>query len=258
MAAHLTPAHILIHATKGLDIAGIPIANLAMVNISRKNIHTMSEVIRQETSVIRVGCLAGPNLYREILDKQPAASVIASEYDEVIKAGSDVLGSRLFYVFGSYDLVGAEMAGALKNIIALGSGMLAGKGLGKNLEAMLITRGLREMIELGRSVGATSRSFLGTAGIGDLIATATSTKSRNFSFGYRLGKGEKLQEIMQSMDEVVEGVRTVRIANQLAKHYHLRLPIINMIYSVVYDHLDLEKAIQFLMRYPYLPDVDFV
>ncbi|MGB5024952.1 MAG: NAD(P)H-dependent glycerol-3-phosphate dehydrogenase, partial [Saprospiraceae bacterium] len=87
---------------------------------------------------------------------------------------------------------------------------------------------------------------------------ATSTKSRNFSFGYRLGKGEKLQEIMQSMDEVVEGVRTVRIANQLAKHYHLRLPIINMIYSVVYDHLDLEKAIQFLMRYPYLPDVDFV
>ena len=136
--------------------------------------------------------------------------------------------------------------------------MLAGKGLGKNLEAMLITRGLREMIELGRSVGATSRSFLGTTGIGDLIATATSTKSRNFSFGYRLGKGETLQEIIQSVDEVVEGVRTVRIANQLAKHYHLRLPIINMIYSVVYDQLDLEKAIQFLMRYPYLPDVDFV
>ncbi len=258
MAHYLTPAHILIHATKGLDIAGIPIANLAMVNISRKNIHTMSEVIRQETSVIRVGCLAGPNLYREILDKQPAASVIASEYDEVIKAGTEVLASRMFYVFGSYDLVGAEMAGALKNIIALGSGMLAGKGLGKNLEAMLITRGLREMIELGRSVGATSRSFLGTAGIGDLIATATSTKSRNFSFGYRLGKGEKLQDIINSMDEVVEGVRTVRIANQLAKHYHLRLPIINMIYSVVYDQLDLEKAIQFLMRYPYLQDVDFI
>ncbi|HEX5624476.1 MAG TPA: NAD(P)H-dependent glycerol-3-phosphate dehydrogenase [Saprospiraceae bacterium] len=258
MAPLLTPAHILIHATKGLDIAGIPMAQLNKVNISRKNIHTMSEVIRQETSVVRVGCLAGPNLYREILDKQPAASVIASEFDEVIKAGSEVLSSRHFYVFGSYDLMGAEMAGALKNIIAMGSGMLSGKGLGKNLEAMLITRGLREMIEIGRSVGATSRSFLGTAGIGDLIATATSNKSRNFMFGYRLGKGEKMQDIVDSMDEVVEGVRTVRIANQLAKHYHLRVPIINMIYSVVFDNLDLEKAIQFLMRYPYLPDVDFI
>ena len=161
-------------------------------------------------------------------------------------------------MFGSYDLLGAEMAGALKNIIALGSGMLAGKGLGKNLEAMLITRGLREMIELGKSVGATSRSFLGTAGIGDLIATATSNKSRNFSFGYRLGKGEQMNDIMSSVDEVVEGVRTVRIANQLAKHYHLRLPIINMIYSVVFEKLELEKAIQFLMRYPNLPDVDFI
>ncbi|MBK8486022.1 MAG: NAD(P)-dependent glycerol-3-phosphate dehydrogenase [Saprospiraceae bacterium] len=258
MSAYLTPAHMLIHATKGLDVAGIPLSQIATVNISRKNIHTMSEVIRQETSVLRVGCLAGPNLYREILDKQPAASVIASEYDEVIKAGSDVLTSRMFYVFGSYDLLGAEMAGALKNIIALGSGMLAGKGLGKNLEAMLITRGLREMIELGRSVGATSRSFLGTAGIGDLIATATSSKSRNFNFGFRLGQGENMNEIIHSLDEVVEGVRTVRIANQLAKHYHLRIPIINMIYSVVFDKLDLEKAIQYLMRYPYLPDVDFI
>lgn len=258
MAPFLSPAHILIHATKGLDIAGIRLSDLVKVNISRKNIHTMSEVIRQETSVIRVGCLAGPNLYREILDKQPAASVIASEYDEVIKAGSDVLTSRLFFVFGSYDLVGAEMAGALKNIIALGSGMLAGKGLGKNLEAMLITRGLREMIELGRSVGATAHSFLGTAGIGDLIATATSSKSRNFNFGFRLGKGEHMKDIIASMDEVVEGVRTVRIANQLAKHYHLRLPIINMIYSVVFEKLELEKAIQFLMRYPYSPDVDFI
>lgn len=218
----------------------------------------MSEVIRQETSVLRMGCLAGPNLYKEIMAKQPAASVIASEYDEVIKAGSDLLSSRYFFVFGSYDLLGAEMAGALKNIIALGSGMLAGKGLGKNLEAMIITRGLREMIELGRSVGASSRSFLGTAGIGDLIATATSPKSRNFSFGYRLGQGENMKDIINSVDEVVEGVRTVRIANQLAKNYHLRVPIINMIYSVVYDGLEIEKAIRLLMRYPQLPDVDFI
>lgn len=258
MSPHLTPAHILIHGTKGLDVAGIRMSELPQVNISRKNVHTMSEVIRQETSVLRVGCLAGPNLYKEIMARQPAASVIASEYDEVIKTGSEVLASRYFFVFGSYDLLGAEMAGALKNIIALGAGMLAGKGMGKNLEALLITRGLREMIELGKAVGSSSRSFLGTAGIGDLIATATSAKSRNYQFGSRLAQGEKMKEIIGSMDEVVEGVRTVRIANQLAKHYHLRVPIINLIYSVVYERLSVEKAIQFLMRYPYQPDVDFI
>jgi glycerol-3-phosphate dehydrogenase (NAD(P)+) len=109
MSPHLTPAHILIHGTKGLDVAGIRMSELPQVNISRKNVHTMSEVIRQETSVLRVGCLAGPNLYKEIMARQPAASVIASEYDEVIKTGSEVLASRYFFVFGSYDLLGAEM-----------------------------------------------------------------------------------------------------------------------------------------------------
>ncbi|HQX44602.1 MAG TPA: NAD(P)H-dependent glycerol-3-phosphate dehydrogenase, partial [Saprospiraceae bacterium] len=258
MSPFLTPGHILIHGTKGLDLSDLPLNEIRHIKISRKQIHTMSEVIRQETPVLRIGCLAGPNLYREILDGQPTACVIASEYDEVIKAGSEYLASKIFYVFGSYDLVGAEMAGALKNIIALASGMLAGKGMGKNIQAMLITRGLREMIEIGRAVGATHRSFLGTAGIGDLIATATSEKSRNFTFGFRFSQGESMQEIISSMDEIVEGVRTVQIAHQLAKYYQIRVPIIQMIYSVLFDQMELEKAIQYLMRYPYLPDVDFL
>ncbi len=258
LAKHLNPAHILIHGTKGLDISDVPIAKLSEVKISRKNIHTMSEVIKEESSVLRIGCLAGPNLYKEILEGQPTACVIASEYDEVIKAGSEALASKQFFVFGSHDILGAEMAGALKNIIALGSGILSGKGLGKNIQAMLITRGLREMIELGRAVGSDSKSFLGTAGIGDLIATATSEKSRNFGFGYRLGQGETKEEILASMDEVVEGLRTVRIAEELSKFYQVRTPIVHMIYSVVYERLNVDKAIQFLMRYPYLPDVDFI
>ncbi len=258
LSPFLNPGHILIHGTKGLDISGIQLKDLNMTRISRSDIHTMSEVIRQETCVTRVGCLAGPNLYKEILQGQPTACVIASEFDEVIKVGSEYLASKYFYVFGSYDLVGAEMAGALKNIIALASGMLSGKGMGKNIQAMLITRGLREMIELGKAMGATHRSFLGTAGIGDLIATATSESSRNFNFGYRYSKGETLEAIISSQDEVVEGLRTVRIAHQLAKYYQIRLPIIQMIYSVLFEGIELEKAIQFLMRYPYQPDVDFI
>lgn len=258
MAPYLTPEHILIHGTKGLDISGVPIDDLMKVNLSSKHIYTMSTVIKQETSVIRIGCLAGPNLYKEILEGQPTACVIASEFDEVIKIGSEYLSSRFFFVFGSYDMVGAEMAGALKNIIAVASGMLEGRGLGKNIQAMLITRGLRELIELGRAVGATHRSFLGTAGIGDLIATATSNKSRNFTFGYRYAKGEKMDDIIKDMQEIVEGVRTVRIAHQLARYHHIRVPIINMIYSVLFEEMDVNKAIEFLMRYPYLPDVDFI
>lgn len=258
LSPFLNPGHILIHGTKGLDLSKINIKELASMSISRKDIHTMSEVMRQETCVSRVGCLAGPNLYKEILQGQPTACVIASEFDEVIKVGSEYLASKYFFVFGSYDLVGAEMAGALKNIIALAAGMLFGKGLGKNIQAMLITRGLREMIELGRAMGATHRSFLGTAGIGDLIATATSENSRNFQFGYRFSKGESLDQIISSMDETVEGLRTTRIAYQLAKNYQIRVPIIQMIFSVLFEGIELEKAIQFLMRYPYLPDVDFI
>ncbi|MBK9272413.1 MAG: NAD(P)-dependent glycerol-3-phosphate dehydrogenase [Saprospiraceae bacterium] len=258
LGPHLNPGHILIHGTKGLDLSKINIKDLAKINISRKDIHTMSEVIRQESCVSRVGCLAGPNLYKEILQGQPTACVIASEFDEVIKVGSEYLSSKYFFVFGSYDLVGAEMAGALKNIIALAAGMLFGKGLGKNIQAMLITRGLREMIELGRAMGATHRSFLGTAGIGDLIATATSENSRNFQFGFRFSKGETMEQIISSMDETIEGLRTTRIAHQLAKNYQIRVPIIQMIYSVLFEGIELEKAIQFLMRYPYLPDVDFI
>ncbi|HUN16328.1 MAG TPA: NAD(P)H-dependent glycerol-3-phosphate dehydrogenase [Saprospiraceae bacterium] len=258
MSEFLTPAHILIHGTKGLDLTGIQLSNIEEKDISRSNIHTMSEVIREESSVLRVGCLSGPNLSKEILEGQPTACVIASEYDEVIQAGQESLASRYFFVFGSYDLIGAEMAGALKNIIALGSGMLAGRGLGKNIQAMLITRGLREMIEIGKAVGATHRSFLGTAGIGDLIATATSDKSRNYSFGIQLASGIKREDILKSMDEVVEGVRTVKIAYGLSKYYHLRTPIISMIYNVVFDNLSVDKAIHYLMRYPFLPDVDFI
>src|SRR5699024_6832868 len=105
------------------------------------------------TSVRRVGCLAGPNLAAEILEGYPTATVIASHYDEVIKTTQQVLDSEKFFVFGSHDIIGAELAGALKNIIALGSGILGGRGMGKNIEAMLITRGLREMIYFGRAMG---------------------------------------------------------------------------------------------------------
>lgn len=255
----LRPYHILIHGTKGFDVHGLNVHQPEEeVALRREHVSTMSEVILQESSVVRVGCLSGPNLATEIMEGQPTATVIGSKFKEVIQSGQEVLSSRHFHVFGSHDILGAELAGALKNIIAIGSGILRGKGMGKNMQAMLITRGLTEMIYYGNAMGATPKAFVGTAGIGDLVATATSKNSRNFTFGYRLGKGEKREAILADMPETPEGVGTLRIARQLANYYKLRVPITQMIYNIVFKDYDIDKAIDFLMTYPYDVDVDFI
>jgi glycerol-3-phosphate dehydrogenase (NAD(P)+) len=257
MTKFLKPSHVIIHGTKGLDTSLISDEELAAGKFDRREICSMSEVITQESTVLRVGCLSGPNLSKEILNGLPAAAVIASEFDEVIKVGQDIFSSKKFAVFGSYDLKGAEIAGTYKNIIAVASGIANGLGLGKNMEALLITRGLSEMIEFGTSLGLSGQAFFGAAGIGDLIATATSNNSRNFSFGVRFANGESREEIIQSSSEVVEGVRTLKIIYHLGKHYHIPLPITNLLYRVIYEDFDVKKAIEILMSIPNAPDVDF-
>ncbi|HQW13035.1 MAG TPA: NAD(P)H-dependent glycerol-3-phosphate dehydrogenase [Saprospiraceae bacterium] len=260
ISPHLSPRHILIHGTKGFDvIKQDPILMDDHISgLSRQNIRTMSEVILEETNVLRVGALAGPNLYKEIMEGQYAATVIASKFDEVIKIGQRVLDGPRFAVFGSYEILGAELSGALKNIIALCTGMLNGLGMGKNIEALLITRGLRELIYIGKAMNVPTRAFLGTSGIGDLIATATSSSSRNYAFGQRLAKGESVDTISTSMSGVAEGVRVLRITNELIKHYEVNAPIITLLHKVVFEGYDIYKAIDFLMRYPYVQDVDFI
>lgn len=252
----LRPYHILIHGTKGFDVSYGPYDDPAALN--RNNIHTMSAVIRQESVVVRIGCLSGPNLAREIMDGQPTATVIASHFNEVIEKGQQVLGSPHFAVFGSHEILGAELAGALKNAIAIGSGILHGMGMGKNIQALLITRGLMEMISFGRALGSSPKPFLGTAGIGDLICTATSTNSRNFTFGRRLGAGESIETIKATMPELAEGVRTIEIAHRLSEQLDLQTPITSMLYRALYENFPLERALELLMRYPYHVDVDFI
>ncbi len=254
----LRPYHLLIHGTKGFDVKKLSEEDLREGKITRENVRTMSEVIREESSVVRIGCLSGPNLASEIFDGQPTATVIASKFDEVVSLGKRALSSRFFQVFGTYEIQGAELAGALKNIIAIGSGILGGLGMGKNIQALLITRGLMEMINFGKAFGSSPKPFVGTAGIGDLVCTATSMSSRNYTFGYRLGKGELKDEILASMPEVAEGVRTLKIAKHLADHLKLHVPITQMLYRAVHEGLDMRQAIEYLMRYPYYVDVDFI
>lgn len=259
LGPHLRPSHVLIHATKGFDVVDAPLSGeIEGMPLKRENVCTMSEVILQESSVVRVGCLSGPNLASEIQEGQPTATVIGSRFDEVIQMGRKTLSGPSFHVFGTSDILGAELAGAFKNIIAIGSGILRGVGLGKNMQAMLINRGLIEMIYFGKAMGATPKAFLGTAGMGDLVATATSKNSRNFTFGYRLGSGETKTEIENSMPELAEGVRTLYIAHQLANYYKLRVPITQMLFQIVFHGLDVRRAIDYLINFPYDVDVDFL
>jgi glycerol-3-phosphate dehydrogenase (NAD(P)+) len=251
---HLRPSHLIIHGTKGLDWSLAP----AGQTIESKYIRTMSQVIEEETVVCRIGCLSGPNLSSEIREGQPAATLISSHFNEVIKAGQHALRSSRFLVYGNYDVLGAELAGALKNIIALAAGIVGGRDFGKNLWALLITRGLSEMIHVGKAMGADVKAFLGIAGIGDLVATASSTNSRNYQVGFRIAKGEKLSEVLASMTEVAEGVRTLEIVKTLSNALKVSTPIVEILYRVFYRDMDVDRAIRFLMEYNYAVDVDYL
>ncbi|UII29396.1 NAD(P)-dependent glycerol-3-phosphate dehydrogenase [Fulvivirga maritima] len=259
LSPYLHPYHILIHGTKGLDISlpkGETIDSVKELN--RENIKTMSEVIMDESVVIRVGCLAGPNLAKEMAKAQPAATVVASHYGEVIKEGERLLRNDRFQVYGNNDLIGIELAGVLKNIIAIASGALSGLGLGENAKGLLISRGMVEMIHLGKIMGGDVHAFLGVAGIGDLVATCNSTLSRNYTVGYRLAQGESLDQIIATMEEVAEGVNTVRIAKKMVESANKRAPITEALYDVLFGDLTVDKALQMLMRYPYNVDIDFI
>ncbi|NNC94668.1 MAG: NAD(P)-dependent glycerol-3-phosphate dehydrogenase [Chitinophagales bacterium] len=255
LSPFLKPYHLLIHGTKGIDI---PFPDDIDHEVDRSKVKTMSEVIREETNVVRIGCLAGPNLATEIKDKQPAATVVASKFDEVIVSCKSLLRTPNFQIYGNEDLLGVEWAGILKNAIAIAAGILVGVGYGDNAKALLLTRGMGEMIYLGNALGADAKAFLGLAGIGDLIATCNSKHSRNFTVGYRIAQGEQLEKIIDDMDEVAEGVKTVKVAKLLSDHYEVPAPITQTLYRILFSGLSVEKGIKFLMRYPAEIDADYV
>lgn len=259
LSPHLHPYHILIHGTKGLDIT-LPEGQTmeSILTLNRSQVKTMSEVIREESVVIRVGCLAGPNLSKELAANQPGATVIASPFNEVISLGKRLLRNERFQVYGNNELIGVELAGVLKNIIAIASGALSGMGYGENARGLLISRGVVEMIHVGRALGGNVKAFLGVAGIGDLVTTSNSTLSRNFQVGYKLAQGMTLIEILKSMNEIAEGINAVRIIKKCADHYELRAPITSTLYKVLFEDLTVKQAISYLMRYPLNVDIDFL
>ncbi len=229
---HVTGDQILISATKGLEAARLT---------------RMSEVLREETCVRKVGALSGPNLAAEVLAEQPSACVVASRFEEVIEKAERMLAGPRFRIYGNFDVVGVEIAGALKNIIAIAAGVSHGLGFGANTLAMLMTRGLAEISRFGEALGAEPMTFLGLAGVGDLIATCTSELSRNHTVGRRLAQGLKLADIQKEMHMVAEGVFTTQAAHQHARRLGVDMPICEGVYKALFEGAAIESVLQNLM-----------
>lgn len=253
LAPFLTPQHILIHGTKGLHLT-----TEISSSIRKEDLLTMTQVIEKVTGIQHTGCLAGPNLAREIAEGKPAATVVASSSQEVLDIGQQLLRSSNFQVLWSDDVYGVELCGVIKNIMAIASGALSGFELGENAKALLVNRAMVEMIHIGTHMGAGLKAFLGVAGIGDLMATCNSPKSRNFTVGYRLAKGELPQHILHNMEETAEGVNTTRLIYHLSEHYNWKTPITKLVYKVLFDDFPIQNAMALLMKLPVREDIDFI
>jgi glycerol-3-phosphate dehydrogenase (NAD(P)+) len=191
--------------------------------------------------------LTGPNLAKEILVGDAAASVIAIGDDTIAEALQDIFANDLFRVYTNPDVIGCEVAGALKNVMAIASGMADGLGTGDNTRAAVITRGLAELTRLGCAMGGRQQTFAGLAGMGDLIATCVSPQSRNRYVGEQLGKGRKIDEIIEEMRMVAEGVKTSKVVMELGEEYGVDLPIAGSVYSVVHEGAPAAEAYRGLL-----------
>lgn len=258
MAPYLTPQHIVIHGVKGFAPREHVSKNYMISPHGEFPVLTMSEVLKKETNVVRIGCLSGPNLSKELLKGLPAASVIASSYDEVITTAQKLLNQENFKIFRSQYLKGTEIAGALKNIIAIASGMVNGQKLGKNLESIIITKGLRDMLIIGASLDIAPNAFLGLAGIGDLIATSTAHTSRNFSFGYAVGQSDDVDQVLTGTAELVEGIDTTKIIFNYIQKANLSCPVIHMVYDVIFNKKKVKEAVDHIYGEKTSFDVDFL
>ena len=228
--------------------AWVPVISLAK-GLEQGSMLRMTELIGEVLPGHRAGVLTGPNLAREIMSGYAAASVLAIEDEATGRELQTVLNSGLFRVYTNRDVIGCEVGGALKNVIAIATGMGDGVGVGDNTRSMVITRGLAELTRLGVAMGGEAATFYGLTGMGDLIATCTSKQSRNRHVGEELGKGRSIEEIIEQMHMVAEGVKTCRVVMELAERYGVDMPIAREVYGVVHEGRTPLKAYRGLVRH---------
>ncbi|CAN5804082.1 NAD(P)H-dependent glycerol-3-phosphate dehydrogenase [soil metagenome] len=220
-----------------------------MKGVERGTAKRMSEVIAEVTGAgpRRVGVVSGPNLAREIAERQPAASVVACADEDVAARLQQLCHTAAFRPYTNTDVVGCELGGATKNVIALAVGMAAGLGLGANATASVITRGLAETARLAQAAGADPMTMAGLAGLGDLVATCSSPLSRNRTFGERLGSGMSVEQVMASTRQVAEGMKSAESLRELARRYSVDMPIVEHVTSVLRGELTPEQMLASLI-----------
>jgi glycerol-3-phosphate dehydrogenase (NAD(P)+) len=210
----------------------------------------LSDVLRQTLPAKfhhRLCFLSGPSFAKEVAQKLPTAVALASFAPEAGKQAQQIMSAPYFRVYTNPDVIGVELGGSVKNVIAIAAGVLEGLGFGYNTMAALLTRGLAEMARLGAAMGANPLTFSGLAGMGDLVLTCTGGLSRNRTLGVRLGKGEKLDDILKGSATVAEGVRTAKAARDLARKNGIEMPIVEEMYRVLYEGKDPRTATRDLM-----------
>jgi glycerol-3-phosphate dehydrogenase (NAD(P)+) len=215
--------------------------------IERGTLLTVSSILK-ELSAHPVTVLSGPSFAKEVIKKMPAAVTLAAEDKNIGHMLQEVFTLNNFRVYTHDDIIGVETGGALKNVMAIASGISDSLGLGNNARASLITRGLAEMTRLGIAMGAKERTFSGLSGIGDLVLTCTSPLSRNYTVGAKLGQGIKLKDILNQTKSVAEGVATAESAYNLSKKYNVEMPIVEQVYKVLNENKDPVLAVKDLME----------
>lgn len=241
--AGLLSGKLLISTTKGIEAQSFML---------------MSQILEDIAPQARIGVLSGPNLAREVAEHALTASVIASEDEDLCQQVQAALHGRTFRVYASGDRFGVELGGALKNVYAIIAGMAAAMGMGENTKSMLITRALAEMTRFAVKLGANPMTFLGLAGVGDLIVTCSSAKSRNYQVGFALGEGLGLDEAVERLGEVAEGVNTLRVLKAKAEELEVYMPLVAGLHAILFEGRTLDQVIGALMSGDPKTDVDFI
>ncbi len=242
LAAVVADGTLVISTTKGIEAEGFQL---------------MSQVLSQEIPNVRLGVMSGPNLAKEIAARNLSGTVIASEDSELVDVVQKALHTPYFRVYGGDDVYGVELAGALKNIYAIISGMAAAMDVGQNTIGLLLTRALAEMSRFAVNMGANPLTFIGLAGVGDLIVTCMSPLSRNYRVGYALGEGKNLEQIVDELGQVAEGVNTLKIVKYKADELELYMPLVQGLYAVIHGGESVATVVKSMMSSEQKGDVSF-
>ena len=267
VAAALDGAGVVIYAVPSAHLreiarrVGLHIRKDAIVGVATKGIEDgtlalMTDVVASEHAGLQVVAVSGPSFAAEVVANQPTAIVAASREEAAARTVQQALSNAHFRVYTQHDVTGVELGGALKNVMAVATGIAEGVGLGHNARAALITRGLAEMTRLGVAAGATASTFAGLAGLGDLVLTCTGSLSRNRAVGEAIGRGATLAQALEGKQTVAEGVVTAKSAGQLAAKYDVEMPIVEMVNRILFEGQTARRAVNEMMTRELRPEQD--